>query len=171
MRSLKLTQSKPTVSPALSARQAAAAAADADPLIRADRLFGGPSHLVLLSDSGAALSFMGWTIGSSRAESVDEHGLGFRAVEVEIMFSENGDYVVFEKIETRAADGVEQLATNVGEFGAPRDVCRYCEASTLDPQADAARAAAVDHAARHWHWLKRPGRRSGGGKLELPFAL
>jgi hypothetical protein len=171
MRTLKLAQSKPGSAAPPSARQAAAATADADPLVRADRLFGGPSHLVLLSDSGPALSFMGWTIGSSRAESVDERGHGSRAVEVEIMFSESGDYVVFERIETRTADGVPQLATSVEEFATPRDVCRYCETSTLDPQADAARAAAVDHTARQWHWLKRPGRRSGGERVELPFAL
>lgn len=171
MRSLKLTQSKPASSNTQTARQAAAAAADADPLGRAERLFGGPAHLVLLSDAGPALSFMGWTIGSSRAEAVEEGVQGSRAVEVEIMFSEDGDYVVFERIETRTADGVLQLSTSVGEFAAPRDVFRYCETSTVDPQADAARAAAVDHAARQWHWLKRPGRRSGGERLELPFAL
>ena len=171
MRSLKLTQSKPGSPAAQTARQAAAAAADSDPLVRADRLFGGPSHLVLLSDTGPALSFMGWTIGSSRAESVDEQGQGSRAVEVEIMFSESGDYVVFERVETQTADGVPHLLTSLGEFAAARDVCRYCETSTLDPQADAARAAAMDHAARHWHWLKRSGRRSGAERIELPFSL
>jgi hypothetical protein len=170
MRSLKLTQSKPSSAVAPSARQAAATAADLDPIVRADRLFGAPSHLVLLSDNGPALSFMGWTIAASKAEAVDEDGQGARVVEVEIMFSEGGDYVVFERIEIRTADGVLQLATNVAEFPAPRDVCRYCESATLDAQADAARAAAVDHAARQWHWLKRPGRRAGE-KLELPFSL
>ena len=170
MRPLKLTQSKPSPVGAPSARQAAAAATDLDPLARADRLFGAPAHLVLLSDSGPALSFMGWTIGSSKAEAVDEDGQGARVVEVEIMFSEGGDYVVFERIETRTADGVPQLATAVAEFPAPRNVCRYCETATLDSQADAARAAAVDHAARQWHWLKRPGRRAHE-KLELPFSL
>lgn len=170
MRSLKLTQSKPSPATIPSARQAAVAATDLDPLARADRLFGAPAHLVLLSDNGPALSFMGWTIGASKAESVDEGGQNGRVVEVEIMFSEAGDYVVFERIETRTADGVPQLATNVAEFPAPRDVCRYCETATLDSQTDAARAAAVDHAARQWHWLKRPGRRAHE-KLELPFAL
>jgi hypothetical protein len=170
MRSLKLAQSKPGPASQPSARQAAVAAVDLDPVARADRLFGAPAHLVLLSDTGPALSFMGWTIGSSRAEAVDQDGQGARIVEVEIMFSEGGDYVVFEKIETQTADGIGQLVTNVAEFPAPRDVCRYCETATLDSQVDAARAAAVDHAARQWHWLKRPGRRAAE-KLELPFSL
>jgi hypothetical protein len=170
MRSLKLAQSKPSPSAAPSARQASAAAHDSDPLARADMLFGAPAHLVLLSDSGPALSFMGWTLGSSRAEAADENGEDVRAVQIEIMFSESGEYVVFERIETQTADGTPQLAANVEEFRSAREVCRYCETSTLDPQADAARAAAVDHAARQWHWLKRPGRR-GAEKLELPFAL
>jgi len=136
----------------------------------ADRLFGAPAHLVLLSDTGPALSFMGWTIGSSRAESVGHHGETSRTVEIEIMFSESGDYVVFERIETQLAEQDPLLIASVAEFPAPRDVARYCETSTSDPQADAARAAAIDHAARQWHWLKRPGRR-GVGKLEFPFSL
>jgi hypothetical protein len=166
MAPLKLAHSKPTLPPAKSA----AAAADVDPLVRADRLFGGPSHLVLLSDTGPAVSFMGWTIGSSRADSVDADGQPARVVEIEIMFSEAGDYVVFERVETHVADGLPQLAASVGQFRSPREVRRYCETSTLDPQSDAARAAAVDHAARQWHWLKRPGRRATE-TLELPFAL
>lgn len=171
MPSLKLTQSKPSPATAPTVRQTAAAAADIDPLARADRLFGAPAHLVLLSDTGPALSFMGWTLGSSRAEAVDEQGQGSRVVEVEIMFSEAGDYAVFERIESRTADGVTQLASTVAEFGSPRDVVRYCETGTLDPQADAARAAALDHTARQWHWLRRPGRRGAGEKVELPFSL
>lgn len=173
MRSLKLTQSKPSSPASPSARQAAAAAVDADPLTRADRLFGAPAHLVLPRDTGPALSFMGWTIGSSRAESVDEETRDLRAVEVEIMFSEGGDYVVFERAETRDAEGTTEFNSSVAEFAGPGDVCRYCETSTLDPQADAARAAAVDHAAHQWHWLKRPGRRGSGGResVELPFSL
>jgi hypothetical protein len=170
MRSLKLSQSKTTPGAASTTRQMAAPTADSDPLARADRLFGGPAHLVLLSDNGPALSFMGWTLGSSRAESVDEQGQNSRVVEVEIMFSEEGNYVVFERFETQLADSGPLLVTNAAAFPAPRDVCRYCETATQDPQADAARAAAVDHAARQWHWLKRPGRR-GGEKLELPFAI
>ena len=170
MRSLKLTQSKPGAQAPLSARQSTAAAVDADPLARADRLFGAPAHLVLLSDTGPALSFMGWTLGSSRAESVGNDGEIMRVVEVEIMFSETGDYVVFERIETRDEMGQVELLASIAEFPAPRDVRRYCEGGSLDPQADAARAAAVDHAARLWPWLKRPGRR-GGEKVELPFSL
>jgi hypothetical protein len=170
MRRLKLTQSKPAPAHALSARQSAVAAADADPLARADRLFGGPTHLVLLSDSGPALSFMGWTLGSARAESVETGREGSRVVEVEVMFSESGDYVISERVEMHMSDGPPRLAATVSEFPAPRDVIRYCETSTLDPQADATRAAAVDHAARHWPWLKRGGKREKGS-LTLPFSL
>jgi hypothetical protein len=170
MRSVKLSESKPAPAASVAVRQAQAAAADVDPLARADRLFGGPAHLVLLSDSGPALSFMGWTLGSSRAESLGENGQGSRVVEVEIMFSESGRYVVFERIETHLADCAPQFVANVAEFQAPRDVCRFCETATSDPQADAARAAAVDHAARQWYWLRRPGRRAQE-KLELPFSL
>ena len=172
MRRLKLTQSKPAPTPALSARQTAVAAVDADPLARADRLFGGPTHLVLLSDSGPALSFMGWALGTARAESIDSGGEGTRIVEIEVMFSESGDYVVSERIETLLSDGSSRLAATVTEFPAARDLIRYCETTTLDPQADATRAAAVDHAARHWPWLKRGGKRGGGGgAIKLPFAL
>jgi hypothetical protein len=171
MRHLKLSQSKPNPAPAPSARQAAAAAADTDPLARAERVYGAPEHLVLLSDNGPALSFMGWTIGAARAEAVDESE-GTRTVEMEVMFSETGDYVVSERIETRVGDTVTAFAATVTEFPSPRDVIRYCETATLDPQADATRAAAVDHAARHWPWLKRSGRREkGSAALKLPFAL
>ncbi len=167
MRSLKLSVSKPSA-PAQSTRQAAAADS---PVERAERQFGAPAHLVLVSDAGPAVSFMGWTLGSATAESTDPSSGASRAVIVEVMFSEQGGYVICERIETRENGGMHELGAIVTEFPAPRDVHRYCEQATLDPQADAARAAAVDHSARLWPWLKRPGRHGTGESVIPPFAL
>ncbi len=171
MRPLKLSVTKPTVT-TQSARQAAAANADSSPVERAERQFGAPAHLVLVSDNGPAVSFMGWTLGTATAEMSDEDTGGARIVIVEVMFSETGDYVICERIETRQGTSTVGLGAIVAEFPAPRDVHRYCEQATLDPQADAARAAAVDHSARLWPWLKRPGRGGAGNSgIVPPFAL
>jgi hypothetical protein len=87
------------------------------------------------------------------------------------MLSETGAYVIFERIETHLTDGRLELGATVAEFPAPRDVHRYCEQGTLDPQADAARAAAVDHSARSWPWLKRSGRGAASDRSAPPFAI
>jgi hypothetical protein len=88
-----------------------------------------------------------------------------------VMLSETGDYVICERIETQHIDGGLQFGATVAEFPAPRDLHRYCEQATLDPQTDAARAAAVDHSARAWPWLKRPGRGGATENGTPPFAL
>ena len=169
MRPLKLSIAKPSA-PAQTARQAAAWSET--PLDRAERLFGAPAHLVLLSDNGPALSFMGWTLGTATAATSDPAaGIASRNVVVEVMLSETGDYVIFERIETHMTDGRLELGATVAEFPAPRDVHRYCEQGTLDPQADAARAAAVDHSARSWPWLKRPGRGAASDSAAPPFPI
>jgi hypothetical protein len=179
MRSLKLAQTKPIASaspppapipPPFVRTTVGTAAIDTDPLARAERLFGAAGHLVLVSDHGPARSFIGWTLGSSRADAVGDAGTSVRVV-VEIMFSEAGGYVVFERNETRLADGAARFSSSVVELPLPADVRRYCESSTQDLQTDAARAAAVDQAARTWHWLKRPGRRVAGEPLNFPFSL
>jgi hypothetical protein len=169
MRSLKLSVTKPSA-PAQGSRQAAAAGADS-PAERAERQFGAPAHLVLVSDEGPAVSFMGWTLGTATAEMSEQDTGGLRIVVVEVMFSEEGEYVICERIETRQGGGTRELGAIVTKFPAPRDVHRYCEQATLDPQADAARAAAVDHSARLWPWLKRPGRHGTGESIVPPFAL
>ena len=170
MRSLKLSVAKPSAQ-AQSARQAAAAEADSSPGERAERQFGAPAHLVLVSDEGPAVWFMGWTLGTATAATSEAATAASRTVVVEVMFSENGDYIICERIEARHADGTLTLGAVVAEFPAPRDLHRYCEQATDDPQSDAARAAAVDHSARLWPWLKRPGRHGVTGAAIPPFAL
>jgi hypothetical protein len=128
------------------------------PAQRAERLFGGPAHLVLVSDDGPAMSFLGWTLGTARAECIEHVTAPSRAAVVDILFSVSGRYVVSERVETRLSDGALRLSAKVSKFRLARDIRRYCEAPTLDAQADVARGAAFDHAFQVWPWLKRPAR-------------
>jgi hypothetical protein len=151
----------------------AAAAASTDPILMADRLFGGPSHMILVDDARPAVAFMGWKIGAGRADC-DEDGRS-RAVTVEIMIAESGDYAICLREETELADGGMTLAARVELFPSGRDVRRFVEqeiGTTADPVRDMAMVAALDHSARIWPWLRRQPRRTATtGSHPIPFAL
>ncbi len=147
-------------------------APESDQIEHAERIFGAPMHMVLVNDHGPAMSIMGWTLGTARAE-VEEGAGATRTVVVEILFSETGRYVVSERIVTQLSD-YKMLAATLSEHRSTRDVRRYCDttSTSFDPARDATLAAALDHASRVWPWLKRPGRtRSLSGSIALPFAL
>jgi hypothetical protein len=151
-----------------------AAAANADPIVMADRLFGGPSHMILVDDHRAAVAFMGWKIGSGRAVC-DEDGRS-RSVTVEIMIAESGDYALCQRIETELADGATTLEARVELFPSGRDVRRFVEhdIDAADPVRDMAMVAALDHSARIWPWLRRQPRRATSSAISthaIPFPL
>lgn len=162
--SLRALRSLPTRSPSPTTR--AAAAADHDPHQYADRMFGSAIHMVLVDDHGPAISFMGWRIGSARAEARD--AATTRTIEVEFLFAENGEYAVCERVSTTLADAPPALDATVTLFPSARDVRRFAESATTDPMRDMAIASALDHAARAWPWLRRA--RKGTG-YTIPFAL
>jgi hypothetical protein len=127
---------------------------DTRPLQLAERLFGGPSHLVLLDDERTAVSFLGWRIGASVIEC-SEGGGATRIVTVEILYSRAGEYAVTERSTLRLADSASRLdATTVTLLATSRDVRRFCETATGDPVRDMVLAAALDHGARTWPSLR-----------------
>ncbi|HWZ60733.1 MAG TPA: hypothetical protein VNW46_17245, partial [Gemmatimonadaceae bacterium] len=91
----------PTRSPSPTAR--AAAAADNDPRMYADRMFGASAHLVLVDDHGPAVSFTGWKLGAGRAECRDP-GHSTRTIDIEVLFGVTGEYAISERIATHFAD-------------------------------------------------------------------
>ncbi len=144
---------------------------DNDPVARAERVFGCPSHLVLVSDKGPALSIMGWTLGAGRADVREGPG-ATRTTVIEIMFTETGRYAVCERVGTQGEKpDAKALTATLTEFESPRDVRRYCETSSFDSARDMALAAALDHATRVWPWLRRPARVRAVRSLTLPFAV
>jgi hypothetical protein len=162
--SVRALRSIPTRSPSPITR--AAAAADNDPMQCADRLFGSAVHMVLVDDHSPAVSFMGWKLGAGRAECRDASGQ--RTIEIEVLFAENGEYAICERISTMLADAPPALDATVTLFPSARDARRFAESATTDPMRDMALASALDHSARAWPWLRR-NRKSTG--YTIPFAL
>jgi hypothetical protein len=162
---IRLTQDRPVALPT-------GFAPDSAQVDHAERIFGQPTHMVLVNDLGPAMSIMGWTLGVARAE-VSEGPSRTRTVVVEILFTETGRYVVSERVVTELSD-YKMLTATLSEHRSSRELRRHCEVSStsFDPARDATLAAALDHASRIWPWLKRPGRtRSLSGSITLPFSL
>lgn len=147
-----------------------AATRDAEePAHLAERLFGAATHVVLVSDGGPALSIVGWTLGTGRAEVSDDRGAS-RTVVAEVMYSEAGHYVVYEHQIAQGGDATP-LAATVNEFRTAPDLWRYSETGSFDSARDIALATAVDHASRVWPWLRRGPARRAVSAMALPFAL
>jgi hypothetical protein len=130
-------------------------------------MFGSSMHMVLVDDHGPAVSLMGWKLGGGRAES-REPGSSTRAIDIELLFAENGEYAICERIATVLADAPPALEATVTLFPSARDVRRFAESATADPMRDMALVAALDHAARAWPWLRRTRKVTG---YTIPFAL
>jgi hypothetical protein len=130
-------------------------------------MFGSSMHVVLVDDHGPAVSFTGWKLGSGRAES-REPGSATRTIDIEVLFAENGEYAICERIATTLADAPPALHATVTLFPSARDVRRYAETATDDPMRDMAVVAALDHSARAWPWLRRTRKVTG---YTIPFAL
>jgi hypothetical protein len=141
--------------------------AEHDPIQHAERLFGAVAHMVLVNDHGPAVSFMGWRVGTGRAESRDQSGA--RTIEIEILFAESGEYAVCERVSNQLADmSHPHLDARVRVLPSARDLRRFAEASTADPMRDMALASALDHSTRVWPWLRRPRKVTS---YTIPFAL
>jgi hypothetical protein len=162
---MRAIRSIPNRSPSPTVR--AAAAADNDPFQYADRMFGSSVHMVLVDDHGPAVSFMGWKLGAGRAES-REVGGGSRTIEIEVLFAENGEYAVTERVATHLADTAPALHATVALFPSARDARRFAESATMDAMRDMALVAALDHSARAWPWLRRARKVTS---YTIPFAL
>jgi hypothetical protein len=130
-------------------------------------MFGSSMHMVLVDDHGPAVSFMGWKLGSGRAES-REPGHSTRSIDIELLFAENGEYAICERIATTLADAPRALEATVTLLPSARDARRFAESATADAMRDMALVAALDHAARAWPWLRRARKATG---YTIPFAL
>jgi hypothetical protein len=130
-------------------------------------MFGSSVHMVLVDDHGPAVSFTGWKLGAGRAEC-REPGSATRMIEVEVLFAENGEYAVCERVSTQLADTAPALHATVNLFPSARDARRYAESSTTDPMRDMVLVTALDHSARAWPWLRRTRKVTG---YTIPFAL
>lgn len=124
----------------------------------AERLFGAPSHTILVSDRGPTVAFMGWRLGSGRAEAAEAGGPS-RVVEVEIYVDEEARYAVAERAIYVAADGQRALDAAVTLLGSATEVRAYCDAASIEPMRDAALCAALDHVSKFWPHLDRRQRR------------
>jgi hypothetical protein len=127
--------------------------------LTAEKLFGAPTHVVLVNDHGPAVSFTGWKLGTSEATCAESGG-AVRTVIVEVLYSNTMPYVVAERSETRQVNGETQLDASVKLCRAEKHVRSVCETPTGDVVRDMARATALDHAISVWPWLAPTGRRS-----------
>ena len=128
--------------------------------LTAERLFGAPTHVVLVNDHGPAVSFNGWRLGSGEATCAEDEG-AIKKVTVEVLYSSGTPYAVAERCETRQVDGSTRMEATVAVCRAAKDVRYMCEHPTGDVVRDMARATALDHAIRVWPWLEpRPSRGS-----------
>jgi hypothetical protein len=135
------------------------------PQYSAERLFGAPSHIILVSDSGPSVAFMGWRLGVGRAEAQDRSGVS-RVVEVEIYFDDAGHYAVAERAEYAGSGGQAALDAAVTKLESAAEVRAYCDAAAIEPMRDAALCAALDHVAKFWPHL---GRRERRRSITPPF--
>ncbi len=136
----------------------------------AERLFGAPSHTILVSDRGPSVAFMGWRLGSGRAEAAERGGLS-RVVEVEIYVDEDARYAVAERAVYSGADGQRALDAAVTLLGSAVEVRAYCDAASIEPMRDAALCTALDHVAKFWPHLGRRQRRQSSTPPFLKAAL
>ncbi len=136
----------------------------------AERLFGAASHTILVSDRGPTVAFLGWRLGSGRAEATERGGIG-RVVEVEIYLDEDDRYAVAERAEYVAGDGQRALDAAVTVLGSDGEVRAYCDAASFEPMRDAALCAALDHVAKFWPHLDRRQRRQSPTPPFLRAAL
>ncbi len=120
----------------------------------AERLFGAPSHTILVSDRGPTVAFMGWRLGSGRAEAAERGGAS-RVVEVEIYVDEEARYAVAERAVYSGHDGRHALDAAVTLLGSAAEVRAYCDAASIEPMRDAALCTALDHVAKFWPHLDR----------------
>ena len=121
--------------------------------LAAERLFGAPTHVVLVNDHGPAVSFTGWKLGSGEATCAETEG-EVKTVTVEVLYSSTTPYAVAERCETRATDGSTHMEATVAVCRAAKDVRQMCESPSGDMVRDMARASALDHAIRVWPWLE-----------------
>jgi hypothetical protein len=129
--------------------------------LTAEKLFGAPTHVVLVNDHGPAVSFTGWKLGSGEATCADTEG-EMKTVTVDVLYSSTSPYAVAERCQTRQIDGSTRMEASVALCRGARDVRQVCEHSTGDMVRDMARASALDHAIRVWPWLEpRPSQGSG----------
>jgi hypothetical protein len=121
--------------------------------LAAERLFGAPTHVVLVNDHGPAVSFTGWRLGTAEATCSEAEG-AIKKVTVEVLYSRETPYAVAERCETRQLDGATRMEATVSVCRAAKDVRSVCESPTGDVVRDMARATALDHAIRVWPWLE-----------------
>jgi hypothetical protein len=121
--------------------------------LTAEKLFGAPTHVVLVNDHGPTVSFMGWKLGSGEVTCAEVEGAVKRVI-VDVMYSSATPYAIAERCETRQLNGTTQMDATVSVCRAEKDVRRVCESSTGDVARDMARATALDHAIRVWPWLE-----------------
>ena len=121
--------------------------------LTAEKLFGAPTHVVLVNDHGPAVSFTGWKLGSGEATCAEDEGAVKRVI-VDVLYSSATPYAIAERCETRQINGATQMEASVSVCRAEKDVRRVCESSTGDVVRDMARATALDHAIRVWPWLE-----------------
>jgi hypothetical protein len=124
----------------------------------AERMFGAPTHVVLVNDHGPAVAFTGWKLGSGEATCAETEG-AIKKVTVDVLYSNASPYAVAERCETRHVDGATQMEATVSLCRAAKDVRSMCERPTGDVVRDMARATALDHAIRVWPWLEPTPRR------------
>jgi hypothetical protein len=121
--------------------------------LTAEKLFGAPTHVVLVNDHGPAVSFTGWKLGRGEATCAEREG-AVKKVIVEVLYSTTAPYAITERCETRQVNGATQMEASVSLCRAEREVRRVCESPTGDMVRDMARATALDHAIRVWPWLE-----------------
>lgn len=121
--------------------------------LTAEKLFGAPTHVVLVNDHGPAVSFTGWKLGSGEATCAEEEG-AVKKVIVDVLYSSTSPYAIAERCETRQINGATQMEASVSVCRGEKDVRRVCESPTGDVVRDMARATALDHAIRVWPWLE-----------------
>jgi hypothetical protein len=121
--------------------------------LAAERLFGAPTHVVLVNDHGPAVSFTGWKLGSGVATCAESEG-DVKTVTVEVLYSSTTPYAVAERVQTRRIDGSTRMEATVAVCRGAKDVRQVCENPSGDMVRDMARASALDHAIRVWPWLE-----------------
>jgi hypothetical protein len=121
--------------------------------LTAEKLFGAPTHVVLVNDHGPAVAFTGWKLGSGEVTCAEMEG-AVKKVIVDVLYSSTTPYAIAERCETRQINGATQMDATVSVCRAEKEVRRVCESSTGDVARDMARATALDHAIRVWPWLE-----------------
>jgi hypothetical protein len=122
--------------------------------LAAERLFGAPTHVVLVNDHGPAVAFTGWKLGSGEATCAETEG-AIKKVTVDVLYSASTPYAIAERCEVRQMDGATRMEATVSLCRGEKGVRSVCESPTGDMVRDMARATALDHAIRVWPWLEQ----------------